>query len=93
MENDYKGRLGKIVKIDREINYLRAARKEEVAKYIEKLICEFDIDLRDIEKHVATSCKRKKASPKYFDPISGATWSGRGKRPRWLIDRDPNDFL
>ena len=24
------------------------------------------------------------AAPKYRDPVSGATWSGRGKLPRWM---------
>ena len=24
------------------------------------------------------------ASPKYRDPVSGTTWSGRGKVPRWM---------
>jgi DNA-binding protein H-NS len=24
------------------------------------------------------------AAPKYRDPVSGATWSGRGKVPRWM---------
>ncbi len=78
----------KIAEIDGKMNYLHAALKKEVASYIEKLICDFDIDLCDIEKQVATIYKRKKVRPKYFDPISGATWSGRGKVPRWLIDRD-----
>ena len=24
-------------------------------------------------------------APKYRDPVSGATWSGRGKLPRWMV--------
>ena len=27
---------------------------------------------------------RRKVIPKYRDPVSGATWSGRGKIPRWM---------
>lgn len=27
---------------------------------------------------------RRKASPKFQDPVSGATWSGRGKTPKWI---------
>ncbi|WP_086386251.1 H-NS family nucleoid-associated regulatory protein [Caballeronia sordidicola] len=26
------------------------------------------------------------------DPSSGATWSGRGKPPRWIADRDRDKF-
>ena len=27
---------------------------------------------------------RQKVAPKYRDPKTGATWSGRGKKPSWL---------
>jgi DNA-binding protein H-NS len=27
---------------------------------------------------------RAKAAPKYRDPVSGATWAGRGQQPRWM---------
>lgn len=28
--------------------------------------------------------ERAKATPKYRDPVSGATWAGRGQQPRWM---------
>lgn len=34
-----------------------------------------------------------KVAPKYRDPVSGATWTGRGRSPTWLAGRDKNDFL
>lgn len=30
---------------------------------------------------------------KYQDPITGATWSGRGRAPSWIRNRSYNDFL
>lgn len=30
--------------------------------------------------------KGSKVAPKYRDPATGATWTGRGKRPRWMAD-------
>lgn len=32
----------------------------------------------------AVSDKRTTVAPKYQDPISGKTWTGRGKTPAWL---------
>jgi DNA-binding protein H-NS len=29
--------------------------------------------------------RRRKVAPKYRSP-SGETWTGRGSRPRWLVD-------
>ncbi len=31
--------------------------------------------------------------PKYRDPASGKTWSGKGKRPRWFAVDRADDFL
>ncbi|MFM0219236.1 MULTISPECIES: H-NS histone family protein [Paraburkholderia] len=30
---------------------------------------------------------------KYRDPISGSTWSGRGRAPAWIAGKDRNEFL
>jgi len=34
-----------------------------------------------------------KSPPKYRDPDSGATWTGKGRVPDWLIGKDYDDFL
>lgn len=31
--------------------------------------------------------------PKYRDPESGATWTGRGLEPRWIRGRNRDEFL
>lgn len=30
---------------------------------------------------------------KYQDPVTGATWTGRGRAPSWIRNRNYNDFL
>ncbi len=30
---------------------------------------------------------------KYRDPIGGATWSGRGRAPQWIVGKNRDDFL
>ena len=42
--------------------------------------------------------RRAKPAPKYRDPITGATWTGRGMHPRWMraaiqAGKSPDDFL
>jgi len=39
------------------------------------------------------SASGNKVAPKYRDPVSGATWTGRGRSPIWLAGRNKNDFL
>jgi DNA-binding protein H-NS len=29
---------------------------------------------------------------KYYDPVSGSKWSGKGKRPRWLAGKQLEDY-
>ncbi|MFP4895673.1 H-NS family nucleoid-associated regulatory protein [Paraburkholderia sp. EG304] len=36
---------------------------------------------------------RAAVPPKYRDPRTGATWSGRGRVPRWMDGQDRADFL
>jgi DNA-binding protein H-NS len=40
-----------------------------------------------------TSTKAGATPIKYRDPVSGATWSGRGRVPRWIADKDRDQFL
>lgn len=43
-----------------------------------------------------TKAARKKASPvspKYHDPETGKTWSGRGREPLWLRGKNRDDYL
>jgi len=35
---------------------------------------------------------RRAAAPKYRNPLTGETWSGRGRAPRWLTDQDLERF-
>lgn len=46
----------------------------------------------------ASGDKRNSVAPKYQDPESGKTWTGRGKTPAWLnaqiaSGRDKQEFL
>ncbi|WP_457844072.1 H-NS family nucleoid-associated regulatory protein [Staphylococcus aureus] len=31
-------------------------------------------------------------APKYRDPATGATWTGRGKPPNWIVGKDRTPF-
>ena len=46
----------------------------------------------------ATNDKRNVVAPKYIDPDTGTTWTGRGKSPAWLTGqlaagREKQEFL
>ncbi|MDP9123698.1 MAG: H-NS histone family protein [Pseudomonadota bacterium] len=46
---------------------------------------EHGLTVADLAKAAAkTGATGKKVQPKYRDPASGATWTGRGLKPKWL---------
>ena len=40
-----------------------------------------------------TELTGNKVAPKYIDPVSGNTWTGRGKAPKWIDGKDRAPFL
>lgn len=64
------------------------ARKSEVAAVIAEIrakMAEFSISVTDLrESKRRVSAASGKVAPKYRDPASGQTWTGRGREPRWL---------
>jgi DNA-binding protein H-NS len=78
---------------------IEAARKAENADAIAKvkaIIAEFNLTKEDVFGGAKSTRKAKstqsKVAPKYKDPISGATWSGRGLAPKWIEGQDRSKF-
>ena len=71
---------------------LQQARKEErsgVIAQIKSLMAEHGLTADDLAGKLGKAPKEsankgKTVAPKYRDPASGSTWSGRGLQPKWL---------
>ncbi|WP_321810328.1 MULTISPECIES: H-NS histone family protein [unclassified Burkholderia] len=37
--------------------------------------------------------RNRRAAAKYYNPSSGKEWSGFGPRPKWLVDKNLEDYL
>lgn len=48
---------------------------------------DLQVDKKKVEK------ARSSVAPKYKDPATGKTWTGRGRAPAWLGGRNKDDFL
>lgn len=78
------------------------ARVKEMASALEevrKIIVDFDLTVDDVfgrgkspSRSVNTGA-RATVAPKYRNPETGETWTGRGKPPRWIADQDREKFL
>lgn len=50
-------------------------------------------DFAETNKKTKQTEKKGTVQAKYRDPDSGATWTGRGRAPRWLNGRAKEEFL
>lgn len=76
---------------------IKQARESEVSGAVAQardLIAEFGLTAADLfgGQKRASAAKGGKVAAKYRDPATGATWTGRGKAPRWIQNEDRARF-
>lgn len=80
---------------------IAAARKAEIADAIGKvraLVAEFGLIAQDVFGSAkrgpkAAGASKNPVAPKYRDPSTGQTWTGRGKAPKWIEGKDRTQFV
>lgn len=92
-----------ILRLQKQAAALEQKQRVPVINEIVRRMREYDITPEDIEaafnrkgrgpaksatKTGAVSKARTPVPPKYRNPETGATWSGRGKPPRWISDAE-----
>jgi len=99
MTNSYKELL---IQRDALEQAIASARQQELAEAIRKsreLVSEFGLTVQDIFPSGRTGSKSPgkssggKVAPKYRDPATGQSWTGRGKAPKWIDGQDRAKYL
>ncbi|MBH1958448.1 MAG: H-NS histone family protein [Burkholderiales bacterium] len=99
--NDYESKLNELRKqqeAERKGERTQAiAAAKELIKNHDLTASELGFSGKGAAKRM-TGDKRNVVAPKYQDPDSGKTWTGRGKSPSWLsaqlaAGRDKQEFL
>ena len=90
----YKELKAQAAELLKQAEALRNAETRTVIGEIKAKMAEYRITLDDLKM----PSKRAGVKAKYRDPETGATWSGRGRSPKWLVDelakgRAREDFL
>jgi len=89
----YKDLLAQKAKLEEQLEAARLAEVESAVQQVRQIIHEYGLTAEDLG--LATKAKKRKGTvvaPKYMDPKTGATWSGRGRAPAW-IGRNRDRFL
>lgn len=84
--------------LEKQISSTQNAERSDAITKVKALMAEYNLSIEDLQKttrgprkdeqHADLSARGSKkgstVAPKYKDPESGATWSGRGLKPKWL---------
>jgi DNA-binding protein H-NS len=76
-------------------NAIAEAREKETRLVLIEMVQkmrEYDISLNELMDRTLGE-RPTAALPKYRDPVTGATWSGRGRVPQWIAGLDRDRFL
>ena len=78
---------------------IEKARREELASavaQVRELVAEHGLTQQDVfpsgRGGRASAAAGTKVAPKYRDPATGQTWTGRGKPPKWIQGQDRAKF-
>jgi len=86
----YKEYMQQAAESQRETEDWRQRELAAVITQIKGLITQHQLSAGDLGFHsrAGTAVKmrdgRGRFAPRYLDPVSGSTWNGRGRKPRWL---------
>ncbi|HEY9024903.1 MAG TPA: H-NS histone family protein [Burkholderiaceae bacterium] len=70
--------------LDRAIQRARDTGRAQAIVEARRLIEQHGLTEADLASPSHAAPPRRKVPAKFRDPVSGATWSGRGIRPRWV---------
>ncbi len=92
--SQYKDLLKQREELEAKIAEARNAEIANAIAQVRQLVLDYSLTERDVFGGVRTSsAKGSTVAPKYKDPVTGATWTGRGKPPRWIADKERDQFL
>lgn len=87
---EYQTLLAQKAELEAQIAAAQAERKAEGIAQARALIAEYGLTAADV--FPAAKPKGSVGVPKYRDPGTGATWTGRGKPPNWILGKDRAAF-
>jgi DNA-binding protein H-NS len=93
----YEELKAKAAEILAQAEQVKAEERQKTIDTVRVMISTYGITAKDLglDKTVKVKTGPKpgnKVVPKYRDPASGATWSGRGKTPRWINGADRSQY-
>lgn len=90
--SSYKELLAQKAELERQIEAQRSHEVADAVAKVKALVAEYRLTEKDIFTSRVSKTLGVKVEARFRDPATGATWSGRGKPPRWIQGKERNDF-
>ena len=92
--SSYKELLAQRELLDKQIKEAVLREKADGIAKAKLIIEQYDLTASDLfSRKAGARSSGGKVAPKYRDPVSGNTWSGRGLAPKWLAGKNKADYL
>ena len=94
----YEELRAKAAEILAQAEQVKAEERQKTIDTVRVMISTYGITAKDLGLDKSPKAKSgpkpgQKVVPKYRDPQSGATWSGRGKTPKWINGADRSQYV
>lgn len=94
--SSYKDLLKQREELEKKIQDARQRELTEAVAKVRDLIAEHGLTAADVfppsRSSRGSNSAGAKVAPKYKNPETGETWTGRGKAPKWIQDQDRSKF-
>ena len=91
MTETYQALLKQRAELDKRIEQARTAELDSAISQIRELMTRYGLTAQEIMPDAGRERVRRTRTPvepKYRDPATGQTWTGRGRAPKWIEGRD-----
>jgi len=88
-----------IAELEAKANALKNAERAEWLSRVRQVVKEYGFTAKELGLGGAAGTQARRSAKgagvaKYRDPATGATWTGFGRKPGWLVSaKDPSAFL
>jgi len=91
----YKELLQQREQLEQKIQEARKSELSDAVAKVRALVAEYGLSVDDVfppAKATRGAGQGGKVAPKYRNPETGQTWTGRGKAPKWIENQDREKF-
>ena len=80
---DLNDLISQQAELAKQIDTLKKTNRKNAIEQVKSLMAQYDISVEDLTKKSSPAAGIK-VPAKWQDPVSGATWTGRGRTPVWF---------